>query len=85
MKKIEETKEKLKTYKFRDELGHPLENCIDYQELIAELERLEKENNKIQRVVECAKELLHHRFVLGTTKYPKTNTLWENLQQALAE
>ena len=34
--------EKLKTYKFTDELGHPLENCVDYQNLIAELEKAQR-------------------------------------------
>ncbi len=24
----------LKKYKFRDEVGHPLENCVDYQKLL---------------------------------------------------
>jgi hypothetical protein len=27
-------KEKLKKYKFRDALGHPLENCADYENLL---------------------------------------------------
>lgn len=39
--------EKLKTYKFTDELGHPLENCLDYQNIIAELEWAQKENEEL--------------------------------------
>lgn len=38
--------EKLKTYKFKDSLGHPLENCVEYQFLI-------------QYTLECSKHLLN--------------------------
>ncbi len=27
-------KEILKKYKFRDQIGHPLENCLDYEDLL---------------------------------------------------
>lgn len=30
--------EVLSRYSFRDELGHPLENCIDYRNMVAALE-----------------------------------------------
>lgn len=38
--------EKLKKYKFKDSLGHPLENCVEYQFLI-------------QYTLECSKHLLN--------------------------
>ena len=38
--------EKLKNYKFKDSLGHPLENCVEYQFLI-------------QYTLECSKHLLN--------------------------
>ena len=38
--------EKLKKYKFKDSLGHPLENCVEYRFLI-------------QYTLECSKHLLN--------------------------
>lgn len=37
---------KLKAYKFRDALNHPLENCLDFKRLVEEAERVESERHK---------------------------------------
>lgn len=37
----------LARYHFTDDHGHPLENCVEYRELLAENERLKLENQRL--------------------------------------
>ena len=37
----------LARYHFVDDHGHPLENCVEYRELLAEVERLREENKRL--------------------------------------
>lgn len=38
----------LARYHFTDEIGHPLENCVEYRELLAENERLSGEVARLE-------------------------------------
>lgn len=38
----------LARYHFVDDHGHPLENCVEYRKLLAEVERLRAENERLE-------------------------------------
>lgn len=48
MKRIRQEMNDLKQYGFTDKLGHPLENCAEFQDLQARIEKLEKALRKIE-------------------------------------
>ncbi len=50
---MKDYKEKLSRYKFTDELGHPLENCQDFIDLLAEpREAVKAEREACARIAE---------------------------------
>lgn len=61
----------LARYHFTDDHGHPLENCIEYRDLLAENERLRsevarlnKESTKIMDVAICLAEMMDGKHEL---------------------
>lgn len=47
-------KEILVRYEFKYQFGHPLVNCIDFKDLLAELDRVREECR--------ANQILHHEY-----------------------
>lgn len=43
----------LARYHFTDDHGHPLENCVEYRELLAEVERLREEKEILEGTLDC--------------------------------
>ena len=48
----------LDRYHFRDDHGHPLENCVEYQELLAENELLRGEVTRLNKEADWLAESL---------------------------
>jgi hypothetical protein len=90
LEKIKEWLETSNHYKWDD-----VEDTVNY--LIAGIERLREENEKLQRVAECAREIdwdMVEQAILGYLDWSRTGnqTVWlvfwqqfNNLQQALAD
>lgn len=45
---------RLKKYNFKDDHGHPLENCDDYQTILTALEAAEAERDRLRERLEAA-------------------------------
>ena len=50
----------LARYHFTDEIGHPLENCVEYREFLAENERLREEVARLNKKADWLVGMLSH-------------------------